>query len=803
MVTNQRTKTTPPRLIRLLVVSSLILGLASLRVNADEQSVRADLKSEAAHLLEEGDLATYDRRATELRRTRERTPAGIWKLSLFYKGPDNWPAPQADAPVWTKIEAATAAYLRDHPDSPSAIVAHARMLVSQAWTYRGSDWGRNLSDSQRNGFNTFLERAREVLDQHREVGSRDPEWYSLRIQVMNGLNTDKAAILALAREALDHESTYQPIDYVVTNALLPKWGGSREEVQQFVRLAVAKSSAVEGGQAYARIMFNIARAEPKPVTALSHVGVQWPVLKTSLEEISAAYPDPWNLNTERAMACLMGTRADYDAVAPRVSPHLISVAWFDKVSSWPECQREQERARQSTPASWMQALVITPPSVNFVAAAAGGVLLPLALLYLARHRRVDEPSPLDEVNGSPASGGEYPCIYRLTPAWKTGICLLAGILLLGSLAGAWGFGVIAAETRDAPRGLVLAIFFAAVASAMAFYIIDTLKSAIILKPDRLEVHELWRVRRILRSTIETQQVLHPPNSPAVLVLRLTAPSNLKIKLPIMWRTDSAWQAWFAAIPDADAEAAKAFEAAIEADSELGTTPAERQQKLRTARSVTRIATWANVVLIAWAYIYPHPYELVIFVLAALPWVAVCIMARSPGLYVLNAPRGSGRPDLTILLISPGFLLTIRALQDCHILDWQRLLLLAALVAMALMGGVLWALPSARQRLGAVALTLALLMSYGYGAAALGNAVLDRTPGSTYPTTVYGKHITSGRNRTPMMQLGPWGPRAMQEETSVPWEVYRSTTVGDKVCVLLHPGAFSVPWYRVVQCQPNG
>jgi hypothetical protein len=238
--------------------------------------------------------------------------------------------------------------------------------------------------------------------------------------------------------------------------------------------------------------------------------------------------------------------------------------------------------------------------------------------------------------------------------------------------------VIAAETRDAPRGLVLAFFFAAVASAMAFYIIDTLKSAIVLKSDRLEVHELWRVRCVFRSNIEAQQVLHPPNSPAMLVLRLKVPSNRKIKLPIMWHTDSTWQAWFAAIPDVDAEAAKAFEAAIEANSELGTTPAERQQKLSAARSVTRLATWANVGLFAWAYIYPHPYELVIFVLAALPWVAVYIMARSPGLYALNAPRGSGRPDLTILLISPGFLLMLRALQDVHILDWQRLLLLAAL-----------------------------------------------------------------------------------------------------------------------------
>ena len=34
------------------------------------------------------------------------------------------------------------AYLREHADSPSAMVAYARILVSHAWTYRGSGWGR-------------------------------------------------------------------------------------------------------------------------------------------------------------------------------------------------------------------------------------------------------------------------------------------------------------------------------------------------------------------------------------------------------------------------------------------------------------------------------------------------------------------------------------------------------------------------------------------------------------------------------------------------------------------------------------
>lgn len=790
------------RWAHLFALVSIALPLVAHRAYADETTVRAQLKTEAAQLLEQGDIASYDRRATELRRTGERTPAGIWKLSLFYKGPDNWPAPQANAPIWTQIETATGAYLREHPDSPSAVIAHARMLVSHAWAYRGDGWGRDLSNSQRNGFSTFLERAREVLDEHREVGGGDPEWYSLRIQVMNGQSTDKSTIMKLAQEALDHEPTYQPIDYVAANALLPKWGGSAEEVQRFVKLAVSKSAADQGTQAYARIMFNIARADPSPAAALAQVGVQWPALRSSLREISSAYPDPWNLNTERAMACLLGTQADFNAAAPRAALAPRSVAWFDSLMSWPQCEQQRSRARQSAAVSWAQQAVRSPPSANFIAALAGGVLTALAILYLARRPRMDEPPMLDHFGANLGSGGEFPRVYPVTAAWRAGIVLFGALLSLGSLAAAWEFGVIAAATRDTTPGLVLAYLLAIVASSVAIYCVDTWKSAIVLTADQLEIRELWRVRRIRRSDIETQQVLRPPNSPAVLVLRLKAPSKRKIKLPIMWNLDSTWQTWFSKIPNVDVEAAKAFEATVGNNADLGATPAERQQKLSAARSLARIAIFANVGLIFWAFVYPRPYELVIFVLAALPWIAIWIMARSPGLYTLNAPRGSGRPDLTILLISPGFLLTLRALQDVHILDWQRLLPLAVLVAIALIGSLLWALPSAREKLGMVALTFVLVLAYGYGVTSLGNALFDRAHGSIYPATVYGKYVTSGRGRTPTLRLGPWGGQSAGADVGVSWDLYRTTAVGDKVCAHSYAGAFGIAWYRITQCAPN-
>jgi hypothetical protein len=789
----------PQALVRLLAFS-IMFGILSSTAVADEMTVRATLKSEAARLLEHGDIAAYDRRATELRDTRERTPAGIWKLSLFYKGPDNWPAPQPDAPIWTQIESATEAYLREHPDSPSAIIAHARILVSHAWTQRGSGWGRDLSNSQRSGFDTFLERARAVLDQHREAGIVDPEWYSLRIQVMNGQNIDKATILALAGDALDHESTYQPIYYVAANALLPKWGGSAEQLQQFVGLAITKSSAVEGNQAYARIMFNIARADAKPVAALEQVGVQWPVLKASLEQIAAAYPDPWNWNAARAMACLLGTQADYSAVLPRAATGRISVAWFDSAASWPECEQRQQRANQSAAASWTQALTGAPPSPQFLLAGAAGALLALALMYSTRRRGYDEATLQDTFSNSTASSAGYPRIYRVTSAWKTGMAFLCGIFVLGPIAAAWGFGAIAPQMRDTPQGLLLVFLLSAVAAGAALYLVDTLLSALVLQADRLEIHELWRVRSIRREDIKTQRVLHLPNSPATLVLQLKAPNTSRIKLPIMWQLDSTWVSWFAGIPDVDVEAAKSFEAAVSANAELGATPADRLQHLAKARSISRITMWTSAGLVAWASLYPQPYELVICVLIAAPWVAIWIMAQTPGVYAFNSPRTSPRPDLAVLLITPGFALSLRALQDVQILDWPRLMLWAVLIAIVSIGTILWALPAARQKPGNVALTLLLLLAYGYGATALCNALLDRSPVTSYATQIYGKHVTGGRGSTPQMLLGPWGPRTTRQQVTVPWDIYRRTSVGDKVCVLLRPGAFNIPWYRIAQCR---
>jgi hypothetical protein len=374
------------RYFQALALAATVCAGGARAASDGETQIRNELKTEAAHLLEQGDIASYDERATQLRSTGERTPAGIWKLSLFYKAPDSWPAARPDAPIWGQIESATEAYRQEHPDSASAIVGHARILVAHAWALRGSGWGRDLSDAQRRGFDTYLERARTVLDDHRDVGSRDPEWYALRIQVMNGQGARRAQIMELATQALDGEPTYQPIGYVASNAFLGKWGGSPQLLRTFIALAVAKSRSVEGTQVYARIMFNLARMDNQPVAALEQAGMDWPALKASLREVAIAYPDSWNLNIERAMTCLVGTQPDYEEAVSRLPTPYVSVAWFDTVGTWPACAARQEEARQSPVAAWAEAIFRGPASMRLVLVLTAGAVI-LTLVYLSRRAR--------------------------------------------------------------------------------------------------------------------------------------------------------------------------------------------------------------------------------------------------------------------------------------------------------------------------------------------------------------------------------------------------------------------------------
>jgi hypothetical protein len=256
---------------------------------------------------------------------------------MFYSGVWRAGGEDANDAAWARLETGAAQYLDAHPDSPTAVVLDAKVLIEHAAVHRGGDYASQVPASRWAPFHSYVDATLRLLDSHREVGSADPEWYAIHVWAMNLRDVPRPQILAFTREALARYPQYYPIHYRAARALLPKWGGSKPLMQEYLALALERTRATEGTQIYGRVIFNLARNSNRPLDELAEVDAQWQPFKASYEEILHAYPDPYNLEALRAMACLTGMKEDYQAIAQRVTSPAPSVAWFDTPQKQLDC----------------------------------------------------------------------------------------------------------------------------------------------------------------------------------------------------------------------------------------------------------------------------------------------------------------------------------------------------------------------------------------------------------------------------------------------------------------------------------
>lgn len=358
------------------IVLVLITLAVCMPVSAAELDLEESLKNQAAALLHAGNFAEFDRVATQLRDSSARTPAGTWKLSMFYSGVARAGGDDPNAAAWTRLEAGAEQYLREHPDSPTAVVLDAKVLIEHAAAYRGDGYASQVPKSRWDPFYSHVDATTLLLDDHREIGSADPEWYAIRVWAMNLRDRPKQDILAFTREALARQPQYYPIHYRTARALLPKWGGSKALMQQYLAVALERTRASEGTQIYGRVMFNLARDSNRPVEELAGIDAKWVLFKASYEEILHNYPDPYNLGALRAMACLAGKKEDYKAITQRVTGTAPSVAWFDTPQKQRDCDDWAFRNKSFGPERLIERIRALPlaPLIPVITAVAIGLL---------------------------------------------------------------------------------------------------------------------------------------------------------------------------------------------------------------------------------------------------------------------------------------------------------------------------------------------------------------------------------------------------------------------------------------------
>jgi len=397
---------------------------------------------------------------------------------------------------------------------------------------------------------------------------------------------------------------------------------------------------------------------------------------------------------------------------------------------------------------------------------------------------------------SPSSSWEFPRTYRVSAGWTVFLVLGGLAATVGGAYGAWYFGV---QNRDGSRTaafFVLGIFLVFILFGL-YAIVSALKARIVLYPDRIELHEVLNNRTLALHEIVGRRRVHNPNGPYTTVL-LPRSGLRKIKLSDVYQSDEPLMNWISDLPDLDARDLQASREEILGGPHDDDTRRERKVSLAHAKRLSNWLMIVGFVAAFWGWFFPRPYTLVISVLILLPWLAVLIISLSHGMFRMDEQKNDAHPNVAILYMFPGFVLTMRAL-DFQLLGWKLVVVFTIVITFALwIVGVLADSSLWKKRLVLIVLFL-LTGAYGYGACVEANCLLDGSTATIYSSRILGKHVSSGRSTTYYLRLAPWGPTQQEDDVSVSRAFYNSIRTGETVCLPVKRGALRISWFVVERC----
>lgn len=225
------------------------------------------------------------------------------------------------------------------------------------------------------------------------------------------------------------------------------------------------------------------------------------------------------------------------------------------------------------------------------------------------------------------------------------------------------------------------------------------------------------------------------------------------------------------------------------------TPARagRKTQLSSPHAGLLLGTCA---LFFWALVYPHPRALVLMSLMTLPLLAMLIyrlrLARD------DADRVGWRQ---VNLLLPTVMLTVALLvraMDERVIDLKPALLPALAAGCALA----W-LCRVGPGWSSLAIGSAIMSLYALGAIHVSNSLFDTRAPAAYLADIDKQYREGGRVPRHRLVVTPT-PARKGRGIAVSADLYRQVEPGDKVCVLLHPGALGLPWYAVeaaARCAP--
>ncbi|GMV99665.1 MAG: hypothetical protein AMXMBFR84_08040 [Candidatus Hydrogenedentota bacterium] len=180
-------------------------------------------------------------------RDGQHLPDGTSLLGVYYAvlGIDS-----LDDSVRDKKIAIAKEWRESFPNSATVRILLAQMHISLAWQSRGSGWASSVTLAGWQEFRDNIDSAETLLEEAEALGVRDAELHSNKITVAMAKNGSASAILSEFHKGISILPEHHDLYIAATNALLPRWGGSRDSVESFADDAVKRTSEALGEGAY-------------------------------------------------------------------------------------------------------------------------------------------------------------------------------------------------------------------------------------------------------------------------------------------------------------------------------------------------------------------------------------------------------------------------------------------------------------------------------------------------------------------------------------------------------------------------
>lgn len=380
--------------------------------------------------------------------------------------------------------------------------------------------------------------------------------------------------------------------------------------------------------------------------------------------------------------------------------------------------------------------------------------------------------------------------YRMKGVQRTILLIVGAAGVLGGLA------MITVFAKDPSRSapVLLVLFF----TAFGIYMLESaLFARLVIDQDHIEVRGAFRERSAEASEIEGYRTISSRNGSFTKFFLKQGSGTFT--MPNSFAVDDAYRAWLQKIPNLDNINRDALLNEISQQQDLGATPEERLATLSQAKTSSILALVVACAAAVAANFGAPALEVPFAVVLALVPVALLLMIqRSPLLYTAFKRKADPRADLCYALMAATFGLLLRA-RGIHLVSLQSVGVAVVLITLVYCAVFFRSYGQSPSPVGTGFIMILFGFMYSFGLVSVADALGDNSKVSVYSVQVTGKHSTTGRSTSYILELAPWGPMQRSSNLGVSRTMYDQFVTGDQVCLALHDGRLHAPWYAQVSC----